>query len=291
MALPRELGLQVRMVVAIVLSAALLLAAIGACVAALFVPDGWSLVIWPVGFVVAGFAAARKEPWRSWRAREPTRADRDRVRTALDRLALNAGAPAPALAIEPSRAALSWTTALPRRDPRVHVTTALLDRLGDRELQAVLAHELAHVLHRDALLVTLLAGPPAYLLGGLRAFADDGGRAFLSAVMFGAFLGPPAALMLLIARIVSRHRELAADRTAAVLTGSPESVAAALLALDEGLRATPKLDLRKAASRDDFHFLPARRRHAILRPWGTHPPTADRVERLERMARSAARTG
>ena len=137
------------------------------------------------------------------------------------------------LVVETNRAALSWTTALPRRRPSVHVTTGLLDRVGDRELQAVLAHELAHVLHRDAVLVTLLAGPPAYLMAGLRSMASEGGREWFAAILFGVFLVPPAAVMLAIARVVSRHRELAADRAAAVLTGSPASVAAALLAVDD----------------------------------------------------------
>ena len=280
------------MVLAAVLCGALLLAALAACVFFLFfLPNGWSLVAFLAGFLIAGFFASRKAPWRSWRSREPVDDDRRRAGELLDRLALTAGAEAPRLVVETNRAALSWTTALPRRQPSVHVTTGLLDRLGDRALQAVLAHELAHVLHRDAVLVTLLAGPPAYLMAGLRAFAADGGRAWFSAVMLSVFLVPPAALMLAIARVVSRHRELAADRAAAVLTGSPASVAAALLAVDGGLGETPRRDLRAAAGRDDFHFVPAGRRHLLLAPWATHPSTVRRVARMERFERAYAANG
>jgi heat shock protein HtpX len=89
----------------------------------------------------------------------------------------------------------------------------------------------------------------------------------------------------LTARIISRQRELAADRAAATLTGSPSGVAAALMHVSRGLRQIPIWDLRAAAARDLFNFVPAR--HAELRGlarlWATHPPIERRLAQLDRM--------
>jgi heat shock protein HtpX len=181
---------------------------------------------------------------------------------------------------------LSWTTAPIGGRTRLHITTELLDRVGDRELEAVVAHELGHLANRDAVLMTALAGPPAWVFGGLRVMWDDDGRGKFGAVLFGLVLVPIAALMSVSGRIVSRHRELAADRAAAVLTGSPARVAAALANVAEGLSRKTRKDLRAVAGRDPLHLLPVREATGLRRLWATHPPLARRVARLERMERA-----
>jgi heat shock protein HtpX len=289
--LPAELGLQVRMALAALVSLALLVAAVGLCTyIVVSEPDGRLLVAAMPALCIAGWISSwRRARRRSWRSLDPDPDDVERAGAQLTRLAMLVDAATPRVAVDRNRAPLSWTTALPRRTPTVHVTTGLLARLDDRELQAVLAHEFAHVLHRDAVVMTLLAAPPAYLLAGLRSWADDGVLELLTGAFIGVLLVPPAALMLAVARIVSRHRELAADRGAAVLTGVPERVAAALLAVESALDAMPRRDLRIAAARDDFHFVPARPAGLLRRPWATHPPTAKRIARLERYSEALAR--
>jgi heat shock protein HtpX len=97
----------------------------------------------------------------------------------------------------------------------------------------VVGHEIGHVIHRDALVVTLLAGPPAYFFAGLRQMVDeDPFRGAIGGLTFLVLLGPLVFVTLLLSRLVCRHRELAADRAAALLTGSPAAVAAALMAVD-----------------------------------------------------------
>ena len=282
--MPREPGLAVRMLAALALSVALLAGLAAALLwLAIFVPSGWV-----VGGIVAAFVAEGVRVSRTRRvargSRAPTEADERRVRAAVERLALVAGVPRPQVRVERERVPLSWTTALTRRRAAIHVTTGMVDRLGDRELHAVMAHELAHLLHRDAMLMTVLAGPPAHLLAGLREMArEQGARGLVGAAVHGVLLGIPAALMLAVSRIVSRHRELVADRTAALLTGSPASVAAALVAVQEGLGGLPARDLRLAAPRDSLHFAPAGNPRGLLRPWATHPSFEQRLERLGRL--------
>ncbi len=194
----------------------------------------------------------------------------------------------PETVIVSDKVPLSWTTALPGRRPHVHVTTGLIRRLGDTELEAVIAHELSHIGNRDAVLMTVLAAPRVLVLRGLRASWNNGDlglRAKLGVIILAGWFGPLALLSMGLCRIVSRHRELAADRGAALLTGSPAALAAALMRLSENLRAIRGRDLRVAASSDVLHVLPVRPAHGVARLWATHPPLTTRVRELERLER------
>lgn len=283
-----EPALAIRMLVALALSALLLGACVAGCVwLAIFVPYGWFVGAVVLAFAVEGFRVSRMRP-RSSRARAATTADHERVQSAVDRLSVVAGVGRPTVRVEPDRVPLSWTTALPPSRAAIHVSTGMLDRLEDRELHAVMAHELAHLVHRDAILMTALAGPPAYLLAGVREQAQEGVRGIFGMVFYGLVLGVPAALLLAVSRIVSRHRELVADRTAALLTGSPSSVGAALIAVSEGFHGLPTRDLRMAAPRDSLHFAPAKPPRRLDRLWATHPPVETRLERLNRVLRESS---
>jgi len=136
------------------------------------------------------------------------------------------------------------------------VTTRLLDELPEREVLAVVGHELSHLAHRDALVMSILAGPSVAALRGIPELWRRGGRFAVAATFFGAFIAPPALALAAISRVVSRHRELAADRGAALLTGSPAAVASALARLADELERLPRADLRAVAPRDPFHLLP-----------------------------------
>ena len=133
-----------------------------------------------------------------------------RAARAVSRLSLLADLPTPAMVVVPRDAPLSWTTALPGRQPRVHVTTGLLDELNDRELEAVIAHELSHLGNHDAVLMTILAAPGVSVLRGLEVAQnrpDRGPAATAGLPIFWLVFGLPAAVSGFFARIVSRHRE------------------------------------------------------------------------------------
>jgi heat shock protein HtpX len=283
-------GLQVRMAVALALNgallAALLLVAVWLVVA---VDGGWSFVLIFVLLAGAGAAPVGYHDVRRDR-RRVTQRDEPQAAGIVSRLSVVADLPPPDVRVEPDSVPLSWTTAVPGRRARIRVTTGLLDRLSAEEFEAVLAHELSHVAHRDAVLMTVLAMPGVFVLRGLRDTWHEPLhygklRASAGLVMFGALMGPPAIVSALLSRIVSRHRELAADRGAALLTGSPAALASALMKLSQELAGQPKADLRAVAARDVLHVVPAHpgATRGVRRLWATHPPLAARLRQLEQL--------
>jgi heat shock protein HtpX len=183
---------------------------------------------------------------------------------------------------------LSWTYNTPGKRPRVDVTTGMLDVVSPEELEAVVAHEITHVRNRDSLVMTILSAPSTWILRGSRRMWEmrhEDWRKGAAAVCFGWYCVPFAALLALMTYVVSRHRELAADRGAAILTGSPARVAAVVTRLSGGIHALPTRDLRLAAGADAFHLLPARKSEpsGIARLWATHPRLETRLAQLERL--------
>jgi heat shock protein HtpX len=190
----------------------------------------------------------------------------------VDRLCVLADLPKPEIVVEPESQPNSWLVGLSRGRARLHVTRGLLDLLTPTELEAVVGHELAHLVHRDAVVMTAVGGPGAVLLGGGRRVMGGGWL-----VMFGGMVALAiGSLSRLGTQALSRHRELAADAGSAALTGRPAALATALRRISGELRLMPDEDLRVAAYRDVFHLLPVGER-------GTHPPLAKRIERLERL--------
>jgi heat shock protein HtpX len=268
------------MIVALVTAAISAVAAVAFLVWLAVTVAWWAAVI-VVGFAPDGFLV---RPDKRPPAQPAKHTRGHKLRRLLDRLATVADMPVPRLIVQADEAPLTWTTALPFRHPTLHVTTGLLDACDTSELEAILAHELSHIANRDVWAMTVLAGPPSWILDGIRVYwnqrhAEDAPRFATVRYAMGmlVFASWSAALALpwaLTARAVSRHRVLAADRGAALLTGSPAQVAAALRALSESATVP---DLRLAL----LSPIPARERDGGL--WATHPPLRDRVARLERM--------
>ena len=274
------------MVLAVLVNLALL-GAVGVVLAWLAFDQGdWAylllLLLIPLGAVMVRSAT----PGR--RGRKPTADDQRRVEASLQRLGLVADIDPPRVRVERVRTPLSWTLAVPFRGAAIHVTTGLLDHLDDHQLAAALAHELAHVMHGDATVMTLMAAPGIWAIQGLREVWDDevvGQRVW----PFFALVAPAALVLTVSGRWLSRQRELAADRRAAELTGSPAAVASALVALSDSLARTRRRDLRLVAARDLFHFVPVAEARGLRRLWATHPPLARRIERLRRLERGLQR--
>jgi heat shock protein HtpX len=242
------------------------------------------LVLLVVACLAAAGGAVGARRWRRYMLPSDRAAP---VERAIERLCLVADLDEPLTALVADDVPLSWTTAPPGRRPRVHVTTGMVELLDDAGLQAVLAHELSHIGNRDAVLMTVLAAPGVRVLRSLhvtwRHAAEQHWTIALAAAVMCAVLAVPALVSVGVSRIVSRHRELAADRGAALLTGSPAALAAALAQLSDGLHAIPDRDLRVAAVSDVLHVVPAKPANGIARLWATHPPLEDRIHRLERL--------
>jgi heat shock protein HtpX len=209
----------------------------------------------------------------------------------LERLCMRADIPVPDLVIEWDTVANAWTTG-----GRIHVTTRLLTLLDQSELEAVLAHELAHLGHRDAAVMDVCSAPSRVLLGfvgvvssGLRAWMRNLSEVpFPGIAIWCAILGvlsvPPAFLFGWVSRLsvlgMSRAREFAADAAAATLTGRPSALASALMKLDHESALMARADLREVQARAMLCILGTDA--SRLGPlFCTHPPTAARVKRLK----------
>ena len=197
------------------------------------------------------------------------------LRAVVERLCLVADLPAPEIAVEASGSPNSWIVDLPGRPARLHVTRGLLDLLEPAELEAVVAHELSHVAHRDATVMTVVALPASLLRGGGAAWCW-GPLAFgrVAALVIGS-IGEVGSAAL------SRYRELTADAGAAALTGHPAALASALMKVSGALAAVPTEDLRLVAGCEALHLVAGEEEgRGYAR---THPSVERRVAALERL--------
>ena len=207
-------------------------------------------------------------------------------------LAREAGLPKPRVAIIEADAPNAFATGRNPQHAVVAVTTGIMRILNQRELAAVIAHELGHVRNRDILIsaiaatlagaITLIAqmGQWAMIFGGYgRNDERDNGTAGVLGALLMLILAPIAATLIQLA--ISRSREFGADRTGAEIVRDPEALASALEKLEAYSRRIP-LPVNPAAS----HMF-------IVRPFtgatlqklfSTHPPTEERIARLRAMA-------
>ena len=278
------------MAVALLVSGVFTLALVG-LLTWLVIAKVWPVVFFVVLYALVGALTARRRLREPLLEREIARVEpaRDRLETVVERLALVADVPQPRAEIDHRHAPQAWTVWGPRRGNRVIATTGLVELLDDDELAAVVAHELSHLANGDAAVMTVVGGPSTWILQGIRrAWADAGEiREYLAVVLYGSYSALLAIPGLLAARIVSRHRELAADRGAAILTGSPTALSTALRRLTGELDQIPKKDLRKLGGGDLFYVLPSRGEpRGLRRLWATHPRLSRRVRRLDEMERS-----
>jgi heat shock protein HtpX len=210
----------------------------------------------------------------------------------VDRLAAMADMPKPVVAVSEMEMPNAFATGRNPDNAVVCVTTGLLRRLEPAELEGVLAHELSHVAHKDVAVITVasflgvIAGLIvrfafySQLFGGRR---DQNTMAVLAVVM--GVSAAVYALSFLLIRALSRYRELAADRAAALLTGRPSALAAALTKVTGDIARIPTKDLRTAQAFNAFYFTPAfGAEPGLSRIFATHPSLEQRLEQLGRIS-------
>ena len=221
---------------------------------------------------------------RMYRARIVTPDEAPQLYAMVDTLRRRAGLPMPAVAIAPHAQPNAFATGRNPQNAVVCVTEGLLQLLSVDEVQGVVAHELAHIKNRDMLLQTVTA-TLAGAIGNLANFGlffgggdeDDNPLALIGV----AILAPIAAMVVQMA--IGRQREFQADAVGAQICGRPHSLANALRRLESGARAIPMQVAPSAAPLAMVNPLAALRGGGVARLFSTHPPTIDRVVRLEAM--------
>ncbi|MFI1808917.1 zinc metalloprotease HtpX [Streptomyces sp. NPDC020422] len=253
---------------------------------------------WPVILLVAGglFVA---QFWFSDRiaalgmgAREVTRAQAPELHGTVDRICALADMPKPKVAVADSDVPNAFATGRGERTALVCVTTGLLRRLEPEELEGVLAHEMSHVAHRDVAVMTIasflgvLAGmmTRVALYSGLGRSSRDANAA-AAVILVPIVSGAVYVLGFLLTRVLSRYRELAADRAAALLTGRPSALAAALTKVSGEMARIPTRDLRRAEPYNAFWFAPAfSSKESLSRLLSSHPTLEQRLDQLARIS-------
>ena len=239
----------------------------------------------------------------SMKGKMVTREQAPQLHGVVDRLCAMADMPKPQVAIADVDMPNAFATGRDQKHAVVCVTTGILRRLNEPELEAVLAHELSHVAHRDVAVMTIasflgiLAGLLTRVLlyaglfggfgggGGNRGRGGGGGNAGgqlaileLGMLLFSAVI---YAISFLLIRTLSRYRELAADRSGAILIGQPRLLAQALVKVTGEMSRIPTRDLRSAEHFNAFFFAPAFAKGVSLSTlFSTHPTLERRLQQL-----------
>jgi heat shock protein HtpX len=219
----------------------------------------------------------------------------------VDRLVAMADMPKPTVAIAQSDIPNAFATGRNQTHAVVCVTTGLMRRLDEKEVEAVLAHELSHVAHRDVAVMTIasflgiLAGlltRVLYLSGLFGGFGNNrsnnnnngGGNLFLAEMVMLVFAAVVYMISFILIRTLSRYRELAADRSGAILIGQPQVLASALQKVSGEMARIPTRDLRAAEHFNAFYFAPALAPGVSLSSlFSTHPSLERRLAELAKL--------
>lgn len=225
------------------------------------------------------------------RARVVTPEEEPELHAMVERLCAMGDLPKPRIAIAPTHVPNAFATGRTPRHSAVAVTRGLLDRLEPQEVEGVIAHELAHIAHRDVTIMTLASffSMVAGMLVRFGIYSNMGSRNRDSN-------GTPVWLIVIVVSIVtyvlsyilimaiSRYREYAADRGAALVTGAPEQLMSALQKIAGEMGRIPQKDLREAASLNAFFIVPTNWKQTAGELFLTHPPLQKRLARLAEIA-------
>lgn len=224
-------------------------------------------------------------------AREVTAQQAPQLHGIIDRLCAMADMPKPRVAIADVDMPNAFATGRSPKRAVVCVTTGLLRRLDEEELEGVLSHELSHVAHRDVLVMTIasVAGVAAGFLTRMAMWGGLGNRRDQNTALVGLAVIAVSVLVyavsFVLTRMLSRYRELSADRAGALLTGRPSALATALQKVSGDMAAIPTRDLRAAEPFNAFFFAPALAgRKSLASLFATHPPLEKRLEQLARIS-------
>ena len=258
-------------------------------------------VLLGLGLTFGSLFYSDKVALRASGAQEVTPQEAPQLHGIIDRICALADMPKPRVAIAQSGMPNAFATGRNSKNAVVVVTTGLLSKLDDKELEGVLAHELSHVAHKDVVVMTI-ASFVGILAGLLVRFAfygelfGGGGRGrggnnnnggALPILLIVMLVGIVTyAISFLLIRLLSRYRELAADRAGALLTGQPSALASALTKVSGAMARIPTQDLRQAQPLNAFYFAPALKPDttSLSTIFSTHPSLERRLQQLSEIS-------
>ena len=221
-------------------------------------------------------------------AKEVTPEQAPGLHAMIERLCIQADLPKPKIAVADTSVPNAFATGRSQKSATVCATTGIMRTLSPSELEGVMAHELAHVKHRDVLIMTIasfFASLAAIMLqfgvffgGG----GDDENPSFLVILLVSALV---YVLSFFLMMALSRYREFAADRGAAIVTGRPSALSAALVKISGAMETVPQHDLREAERMNAFFIVQASVKGSVKSLFSTHPPMEERIERLQQLER------
>jgi heat shock protein HtpX len=288
-----DLGLTARMTSVMFLLGGIFVALI---VVLMFVlPPTWTPFIGLIGLGIAWFQWYNSDSFamKAMRAREVTPEEAPELHQMIDRLCALADMPKPRVGVADVNVPNAFATGRSPQRSVVCVTTGILGMLTADEMEGVLAHELSHVAHRDVLVMTIAssAGIIAGMLGrgaqygawfGIGDRRDNnnntGGLPIWLVVLVVSLV--VYAISFFLTRLLSRYRELCADRSGAYLTMKPRALASALQKISGGMNAIPTADLRASSAMNAFFIAPAIKGVSLSQLTSTHPSLEQRLQQL-----------
>ena len=265
-------------------------------VVALAAHSGIAIFVIAALFAVQVFASD-KLALRAVGAREVSPQEAPELHAMIERLCIQADLPKPKVAVMHTSMPNAFAMGRSPKSATVCATTGIMELLSPAELEGVLAHELTHVINRDVMIMTLASFFASiasmivqfgFFFGGGGDSDDDDGPSFM-VVLLVAFAVYVISFFLMQA--LSRYREFAADRGAAVITGRPSALASALMKISGTMERIPQTDLRAHAEMNAFYIFPARAKQSVFNLFSTHPPLEKRIERLSRLEAQLQGTG
>jgi heat shock protein HtpX len=283
-ALRADTGLQVRMLITVFLLGALYVVLI----AALFASGASGVTIFVVaaGLFLFQLFASDKIALATMGVQKVGPQEAPELHAMIERLCVQADLPKPTIGIVNTSMPNAFAMGRSQKKATVVATTGIPELPSPAELEGVMAHELAHVRHRDVAIMTI-----ASFFASIAALI----------LQFGFFFGgsddddSPGVLPLILVSLVvyvvsfvlmqalSRYREFAADRGAAAITGRPSALSSALLKISGTMERLPMNDLRAHSELNAFYIIPAGTKQSLLNLFSTHPPVEKRIEQLMRL--------
>jgi heat shock protein HtpX len=283
-ALKADAGLQVRMLFTIFLLGVVYVALVAALAAA-----GASGVM--IGLVAGGlflfqFLAADKLGMRAMGAEEVSPQEAPELHAMIERLCVQADLQKPKVGVVRTSMPNAFAMGRSKKASTVCVTTGIMEILSPAELEGVLAHELAHIRHRDVVVMTIVsffASIAAMILQFGFFFGggdDDDNPGFFALILVSLAV---YVISFFLMNALSRYREFAADRGAAEITRRPSALASALMKISGTMDRIPDQDLRAANSELAAFYISPPTKKSVFALFSTHPPVEKRIAQLERL--------